>query len=69
MSGRFQVEINPAYCKACRLCIQVCPKNVLVQGADGKAVAENPDDCIGCQLCEYHCPDFAITIRGEKKNG
>jgi len=52
------------WCKACGICIEFCPKNVLGEDNEGKPVPTNPDDCIGCRLCELHCPDFAILVEG-----
>lgn len=66
MSSKFQVEIDPKHCKACGICIAVCPKQVLAAERDGKAVVDNMDHCIGCRLCEFQCPDFAITVTGGK---
>lgn len=62
------VKINEEYCKACALCIEICPKNVL--GFSGKfnkkgydvAEVKNPEACIYCKKCELICPDFAITV-------
>lgn len=67
MAGKFQVEIRPEYCKACGICLEVCPKKVLKAGKDGKAQAV-AEGCIGCRLCEFHCPDFAISVRGGGKD-
>lgn len=68
MAGRFQVDIIPERCKACGICIDVCPKKVLIAEKNGKANPAKPDLCIGCMLCEYHCPDFAITVTGGEKD-
>lgn len=69
MAGRFDVDIIPEYCKACRICIDVCPKDVLAARKDGKAFTEKIELCIGCMLCEFNCPDFAITVtRGDKND-
>ncbi|MDD3323853.1 MAG: 4Fe-4S binding protein [Sulfurospirillaceae bacterium] len=62
------VWVNIARCKACDLCVSMCPAGVLamvpapnsVQGSMISVV--NPESCIGCRDCELHCPDFAIYV-------
>ncbi len=62
MVSKFQVDIIPERCKACGICIDVCPKDVLAPLINGKAYVAEIEQCIGCMLCEFHCPDFAITV-------
>lgn len=59
----FSVEINLAYCKGCEICVQVCPKDVLLMNDRAKAVVGNIKDCTGCLSCEIYCPDFAIDVQ------
>ena len=62
------VHVDERLCKGCRLCIAVCPKQVLAmsnrvnQKGYTVAAALRPEDCIGCKLCEKTCPDFAIYV-------
>ncbi|MBM4148400.1 MAG: 4Fe-4S dicluster domain-containing protein [Lentisphaerae bacterium] len=71
MSRKFRVLINSTYCKACELCVAVCPKSVLAVGrsttSKGIHCAETvaPDSCIGCKACSDICPEAAIEIRVE----
>jgi len=58
---KFEVLINEKWCKGCEICVEFCPKNVLVMEKD-KAKVQNPDACTGCMLCEIYCPDFAIEV-------
>lgn len=63
-----KVEINPLYCKGCRLCVGACPKGVLDMGDmvndKGYRVAldRHPDACTGCAMCAVICPDSAISV-------
>lgn len=62
------VWVDTAKCKACDVCVSVCPAGVLAMkpeptstlGAMISIVAE--ESCIGCNDCELSCPDFAIYV-------
>jgi 2-oxoglutarate ferredoxin oxidoreductase subunit delta len=59
---RFHVEVNPAYCKGCEICVQICPRQVLRLSDRLKAEAVHLEQCTGCLSCEIYCPDFAIDV-------
>jgi 2-oxoglutarate ferredoxin oxidoreductase subunit delta len=67
----FEVTVRPERCKECAICIEFCPKQVLVAGDSHIPVAKNILNCSGCRMCEYRCPDLAITVRmkGEVGHG
>ncbi|MDD3467241.1 MAG: 4Fe-4S binding protein [Campylobacterales bacterium] len=62
------VWVDETRCKACDICVSVCPAGVLAMrleptstlGAMIEIVA--PESCIGCNDCELSCPDFAICV-------
>lgn len=62
------VWVNTSNCKACDICVSVCPSGVLGMRYDptstlGAMVAiDHPEACIGCNECELTCPDFAIYV-------
>jgi 2-oxoglutarate ferredoxin oxidoreductase subunit delta len=55
------IIIYRKWCKACGVCIQLCPQNVFETDMDGYPVVVNPFECTQCAICWLHCPDFAIT--------
>jgi 2-oxoglutarate ferredoxin oxidoreductase subunit delta len=70
--------IDTERCKACGLCISVCPQHLLHPSPGlnrrGYHPVEllSPDDtevqsggCTGCALCALICPDVAITVLRE----
>jgi 2-oxoglutarate ferredoxin oxidoreductase subunit delta len=56
------VTIDDALCKACGICIELCPKQVYDADKLGTPVVARPSDCTACMFCEWHCPEFAIRV-------
>ena len=62
------IEIIYENCKACDICVDICPQNVLAMRKDSKKwegyVVEviHLEKCTKCMLCEIECPDFAIKV-------
>ena len=71
--GNQPVWVNTDNCKACDLCVSVCPSGVLamqyeVKSTLGAMIAvEHPEACIGCNECELSCPDFAIYVADKQE--
>jgi len=70
--GNQPVWVNTSNCKACDICVSVCPSGVLgmkyeVTSPHGAMISiENPESCIGGSECELSCPDFAIYVADKK---
>ena len=58
----FEIYVYKAWCKACGICVEFCPKDVLGRDRLGRAVVVAPKDCIGCKQCVLRCPDFAVRV-------
>ncbi len=62
------VWVDVKRCKACDLCVSVCPAGVLAMRPEPKSTLGAmieviaPQSCIGCNDCELSCPDFAIYV-------
>ncbi len=71
--GDQPVWINTSNCKACDICVSVCPAGVLgMIYADSSTLGamisiEHPESCIGCNDCELNCPDFAIFVADKQE--
>ncbi|RPH93564.1 4Fe-4S dicluster domain-containing protein [candidate division KSB1 bacterium] len=72
-SGDYTVEINETWCKGCRICVDLCPNNVLVmvevpdRWEGSIARVADIEACNGCGICEVECPDFAISVYAPEK--
>jgi 2-oxoglutarate ferredoxin oxidoreductase subunit delta len=66
--GNAPVWLNTGNCKACDICVSVCPSGVLGMRYDSTSTLgamisiDHPEACIGCNECELTCPDFAIYV-------
>jgi 2-oxoglutarate ferredoxin oxidoreductase subunit delta len=60
------VTVDLDLCKACGICISLCPTKVFDRDDAGQAVVARLQDCTACRLCEWHCPDFAIEVLVER---
>ena len=71
--GDQPVWTNTDNCKACDICVSVCPAGVLGMRYDHTSVLgamihiDHPESCIGCNECELTCPDFAIYVADPKE--
>ncbi len=67
------VWVNENRCKACDICVSVCPAGVLAMRPEAKSTLGAMieivalEDCIGCMECELTCPDFAIYVADKKE--
>ncbi|HEY9203644.1 4Fe-4S binding protein [Sulfurimonas sp.] len=71
--GNQPVWVNTNNCKACDICVSVCPAGVLGMVYEptstlGAMISiQHPESCIGCMECELTCPDFAIYVAEKKE--
>jgi 2-oxoglutarate ferredoxin oxidoreductase subunit delta len=57
------LQIENQGCRACSLCVDVCPTQVFeLEPTQQVAKASRSDDCIGCCSCEYICPSRCLTV-------
>ncbi len=56
------ITLDLAQCKACGICVTLCPQRVFDRDDLGYPGVARPEECTQCLICELHCPDFAIAI-------
>lgn len=64
-----KIVVDTRYCKGCGLCIEVCPKRIIVLDPDTitdkgyhPAMLTDESQCTACSNCALICPDVAITV-------
>ena len=65
--GDSPVVLEIDLCKACGICIEICPDKVFDRDKLGYPVLARPEECSQCLLCELHCPDFALEVKRRPK--
>lgn len=66
------VWVDESRCKACDVCVSVCPAGVLAMKQEPTSTlgaiitVVHKESCIGCSDCELSCPDFAIFVADKK---
>lgn len=70
--ARGRVIFSADRCKACGLCVEFCPKNILVFDDHTinilgfhPVMLLQPDECTGCGICGLMCPDLVIQVERE----
>ncbi len=67
----YTISLIKERCKACELCSEFCPRNILELSHDYNEkgyhyprlkIGKTFDDCSGCNFCEIVCPEFAIIV-------
>jgi len=62
------LQIETQGCRACTLCVDVCPTQVFDMDPQKQvAQASRPDDCVGCCSCEYICPSRCVAVAGTER--
>jgi 2-oxoglutarate ferredoxin oxidoreductase subunit delta len=68
------IVIDQKKCKGCVLCVDACPKAIIVQGRELNdagyqfVVCDDPEKkCNACTLCAVMCPDMCIEVYREEK--
>jgi len=56
------LQLDAAKCTGCGICVQVCPRDVLMFEND-KAVITDRDACNECGACSRNCPFEAVFVR------
>ncbi|MEW5976119.1 MAG: 4Fe-4S dicluster domain-containing protein [Acidobacteriota bacterium] len=64
---RGRIEIAPAECKGCGLCIQACPLKCIGLSSGINAQGYHPavyhgHGCSGCGVCFYICPEPGAIV-------
>lgn len=56
------LALAPEQCVGCGLCVNVCPRGVLIL-ENGRAAIVDRDACMECGACAINCPTGAVTVQ------
>lgn len=60
----FAVQLNREACTGCKICMNVCPRNVFEFSTDAhKVTLERPSECVRCGACIVQCPVDALWFQ------
>jgi len=69
---RVKLSIDIAACKGCTLCVEICPKVILMMDTSivnakgySPAMCIDSNACTACAVCAIICPDSAIKVERE----
>mgnify|MGYP000895078658 CR=1 FL=1 len=70
MAAKGKITINQGLCKACELCLTVCPDEAIRLSDSLNEKGYHPaetakESCRGCALCAVMCPETAIEVYRE----
>ncbi|MEW6201758.1 MAG: 4Fe-4S binding protein [bacterium] len=64
-----QITINEERCKGCGVCVEACPRGLIVLRSEINLQGYNPaffvntdGQCKGCKICAEMCPDMCIEV-------
>jgi 2-oxoglutarate ferredoxin oxidoreductase subunit delta len=64
VSPNKKLVVTVSWCKACGICMELCPRDVLgAEEVTKKVILIAADRCNGCGLCELSCPDYVFTVQ------
>jgi NAD-dependent dihydropyrimidine dehydrogenase PreA subunit len=59
----YQIILKRSLCIGCRVCIEVCPRNIYeFDEIDKKVNLKNPENCINCNACTKRCLAKCLEI-------
>ncbi len=65
--GDASLTVRRGYCKACGLCVDACPRHILLMDEVDRICVTDISACIFCGICAGRCPDFVFVLdRGER---
>jgi 2-oxoglutarate ferredoxin oxidoreductase subunit delta len=64
------IIIDKDRCKACHICISVCPRQIIHISDNinqfgynyADVIVAKAHECTGCKSCAIMCPDIAISV-------